>query len=85
MNGFPYRRGEPASLTAAPDREAINGYATINLVDKHAFWRPMGQDAHLLNRFREGVSIVEITGQAAHADHQPFLVHGRDGDFTPNS
>ena len=51
MNGFPYRRGEPVSLTAAPDRE--------------------------------GVSIVGITGQAAHADHQPFLVHGRDGDFHP--
>ena len=32
---------------------------------------------------REGVSIVGITGQAAHADHQPFLVHGRDGDFHP--
>ena len=52
------------SLTAAPDREAIDGYATISLVDKHGFWRPMGQDVHQLNRYRERVTIVGMTSLA---------------------
>ena len=46
MNGLPYRRGEPASLTAAPDREAIDGYATISLVDKHSFGHAMASVAN---------------------------------------
>ena len=83
MNGLPYRRGDTASLTATPDRDAIDGCATITFVDKHGFGRLIGQDAHLLNGFRECVTIVGITGQTAYADHQAFLVRGRDGDFHP--
>lgn len=39
------------------------------------------QDFQLLQRFVQRMPIIRVARQAAHADHQSFLVRGRHRDF----
>ena len=81
MNGFLDRRGNAALLAAAPDRHAIDADAAIALVDEHRLRFSCSKQAHLLDGFGQRVTVVGMARQAAHTDHQTFLVRGGDGDL----
>lgn len=81
VNRLSNRAGDAAFLSAVPDRHLVDRHAAIAAIDKDHFRFAIGEDAHLLDDFIEGVAVVGITGQAAHAHHQPFLVRGGNADF----
>ena len=54
---------------------------TVAEVDKCLLRSSSRQDLGLLQRFVQGMAVIGIARQAAHADHQSFLVGGGDGDF----
>ena len=71
------RRRDAAFLAAEPDSNTGDGDTTIAFVDKDRFGQVIGQDADLLDRFRQGVTVVGIARHATHTDDQSFLVRGR--------
>lgn len=85
MNGSSDRRGDTTLLATAPDRYPIDGYAAIAPVDKHCLGFLIGENAHLLDGFRQRMTIVGIAGQTAHADDQTLSVRRRHRTLTPNS